>query len=280
MNFPMNFRFATLGLCALALAGTASAQVLNNKQVNVTQLDDGRQIRLTSGQMLRISLPAQPSTGYSWYIVEQNPSQLQQVGPIQFLPSHSAVGSRGTQVLTFRAMSGGSSKLRLAYGRQWETSTGPIDRFMLLVSVDQAGMPDSHRVDERWNHKDVTIEVNDILIVQLDSNPSSGYQWSLTRNSPFILEFVGDDYIPPRDRRAGTMGKQVFTFRGKRSGTVSLSFAYTGPDRRVPKTFDINVRVVPVANPRPQPGWPGVGGPGQNVGGGKGQGWGIMRGGG
>jgi len=73
----------------------------------------------------------------------------------------------------------------------------------------------------------VDVKVGDTVIVELESNPSTGYSWQVTGEGPFELqgepEFVQDG---ADDDRVGAGGIERFTFErtGDEQGTLRLEY--------------------------------------------------------
>ncbi|NTU71817.1 MAG: protease inhibitor I42 family protein [Coriobacteriia bacterium] len=105
-----------------APSGTAPARA--------SQQDAGATVQLAKKQMLLVTLPANPSTGYMWEITAM-PSIVETVGEPLFNDAAgksggNAVGSAGEMTFTFRTLKGGKGTLELAYRRPWETGV-PAD---------------------------------------------------------------------------------------------------------------------------------------------------------
>lgn len=115
-------------LAAFSGCATKTALALEAK-------DNGRQIELEIGQTLAISLEGNPSTGYTWEMVESEDSILRQVGEIEFEAESDLVGAPGTQTLRFQAVESGQTELKLVYHRPWETDVEPLETFTLQVTV-------------------------------------------------------------------------------------------------------------------------------------------------
>jgi C1A family cysteine protease len=94
------------------LAGRATAV-----ELNVSEVDAGRQVELDKSHVLVVNLEANPSTGYSWQ-VEAN-KVLRQVGEAEFKAT-DRLGAPTTQVLRFQAIASGQTTLNLVYRRPWE----------------------------------------------------------------------------------------------------------------------------------------------------------------
>lgn len=93
----------------------------------LTEADNGKPVTLKVGDTLTVQLASNPSTGYSWKVIEDDTAVLEQVGEPQFdLGSKTPMpGAGGTETFTFRATAAGTTTLTLLYSRPWETDTTP-----------------------------------------------------------------------------------------------------------------------------------------------------------
>lgn len=105
------------------------------RELQLTAADNRSSIELQPGQRLRITLTANPTTGYTWAILEPTDDRiLRQLGEIEFEPESTLVGAGGVQIIRFEAVSAGQSSLKLVYHRPWE-SVEPLESFTLSVTV-------------------------------------------------------------------------------------------------------------------------------------------------
>ncbi len=142
-------RMAGVMLLALALGFALSSSSLSNAprqeppqptEVRVSTADDGRQVQLREGQVLVVSLEANPSTGYTWQVADSEEGAegewiLREAGPIEFQPASTLLGAPGTQILRFHALAEGHDRLRLEYRRPWEGEAEPAGVFSLEVQA-------------------------------------------------------------------------------------------------------------------------------------------------
>ncbi|HSH66154.1 MAG TPA: protease inhibitor I42 family protein, partial [Bacteroidia bacterium] len=86
------------------------------------------------------------------------------------------------------------------------------------------------QINAEQNGKQIAISANQVLEVQLPSNPSTGYGWYLRNNNneiirqvDGIIEQVGDwEFVSGnRAQSIGAPGKQIIRFIGKSSGTTN-----------------------------------------------------------
>jgi inhibitor of cysteine peptidase len=73
---------------------------------------------------------------------------------------------------------------------------------------------------------DVTVQVNETFSIDLESNPTTGYTWNVHADEN-IVNLV-DKIFEERSShgRVGNSGKDIFTFKGLKSGETALHFYY------------------------------------------------------
>ncbi len=130
MNVHRSFIFL---LCALAaIICSACAPTVHT----LTEMDNGSALECSVGDIISISLPANPTTGYAW-TTRGFPSPavlvLTQDEFIAAGASPTAVGVPGRQVFTYEVTGAGKEGIRLAYIRPWVKQSKPAGQFELLV---------------------------------------------------------------------------------------------------------------------------------------------------
>jgi inhibitor of cysteine peptidase len=118
-----------------APAATVSA---HPKEVQLTDADAGKSVKLANGGKLIVALVSNPSTGFRWAVAEPAPVQLRLEGePAYVAPGSTtpAVGAAGTEVFTFAAVSAGTATLTLNYARSFEPDVAPEKTFSITVDI-------------------------------------------------------------------------------------------------------------------------------------------------
>jgi inhibitor of cysteine peptidase len=109
------------------------------KEVQVGAQDNGKRIEVEKGQTLVVTLESNPTTGYSWEVIEGEGTVLQQKGEVEFQPSNAGdqqlVGAGGTETFRFEAAGTGEVTLKLIYHRSWEKGVEPLQTFSMQVTV-------------------------------------------------------------------------------------------------------------------------------------------------
>jgi inhibitor of cysteine peptidase len=117
----------SLSVLLLLLVGCAAS-------TSLTGSDNGKTIQVHVGDEIQIALDANPSTGYGW-AVEKTDGTLLTLKPSNFSASSSAIGSGGTQTLTFVAKSVGTTTLQLKYWRSFVGEKSITRRFAVTIQI-------------------------------------------------------------------------------------------------------------------------------------------------
>ena len=76
----------------------------------------------------------------------------------------------------------------------------------------------------------VELEVGQIIIVTLESNPTTGYWWEQAENQESILEQMGEVEFKPSEtgepQLVGAGGWEIFRFKAISAGQMTLQLVY------------------------------------------------------
>ncbi len=75
------------------------------------------------------------------------------------------------------------------------------------------------RVDDG---KAIEVQPGDTIIVRLDENATTGFQWAVDKSGDDILTLQNSDYAPAPGSKIGGGGQRIFTFRAQKAGAVGL----------------------------------------------------------
>jgi inhibitor of cysteine peptidase len=101
----------------------------------VTEADNGRELTLSRGDTLEVSLPATSGTGYTWQAVPIADPLAKPVGEMKFRTDHAIPGASGNQVFRYLLDASGTGTIEMHYLRPWEKDTPPAKVFKLLLIV-------------------------------------------------------------------------------------------------------------------------------------------------
>jgi inhibitor of cysteine peptidase len=130
---------------------------------------------------------------------------------------------------------------------------GVVDIQDLIALTEQMSevRPPSETVEVNEDNDGGQIEIEQgrILVVTLESNPSSGYMWELAENNKSILKQLGQAKFQPSETSEppipGSGGWESFRFKAIGAGQVTLKLVYhrSWEDVEPLKTFSIQVAV-------------------------------------
>ncbi|MFZ1039712.1 MAG: protease inhibitor I42 family protein [Anaerolineales bacterium] len=94
--------------------------------------------------------------------------------------------------------------------------------------------------------KTVSLHQGDILVVTLNVNTTTGYNWLMQSMDPAILKRVGEPVYTPETNQAGAQGEIVITFQAVKTGQANLILNYMRSfekDTEPINTFEVTVVV-------------------------------------
>ena len=122
---------AAISLAALLLAGCSAKPAT----LELSLSDSGSTQQIAAGQQVRVSLEANPTTGYQWAVDGELPAQVEQVGAPEYKAGSTAIGAGGTEVWTFSGKEPGQGTVRLKYWRSFEPTVPPVKTFSATFDV-------------------------------------------------------------------------------------------------------------------------------------------------
>ncbi|HET9069904.1 MAG TPA: protease inhibitor I42 family protein [Amaricoccus sp.] len=132
-------------LAAALIAGPASAEtVVVRPDLALAAAgrvpEQGRgSVALAVGDTLRVELPAQPGTGYSWEPRPSADAVLEAIANGADCPTGIPTGRFGaveTVCFAYRALTAGETTVAFVYRRHWETLPDGVLRYDLAVGVE------------------------------------------------------------------------------------------------------------------------------------------------
>ena len=126
----------------LVVAGCTSQPATKSVQVSIDELTTEknitRDVEITAGSTLVVSLGSNPSTGYSWSeqaIIDDAAIIRQDKHEFIAADTTGVVGAAGTEEWTFTALEKGTTTLSMDYSRPWEGGEKGVWTFTLNVTV-------------------------------------------------------------------------------------------------------------------------------------------------
>lgn len=106
----------------------------SGKTITIRAARNGATVDAVPGDVIRVEMPVQAGTGYTWQLMPEGSVALATAGLVA--PAAPArPGGPATQVFTLRAAAAGEQALELHYLRPWETGKPPARIFKVSVKV-------------------------------------------------------------------------------------------------------------------------------------------------
>jgi inhibitor of cysteine peptidase len=113
--------------------------------VEVTAKDNDKTVRAVVGNLVRITLESNPSTGYNWELrdFEFGAAVFNSSDLVARKDGNVLFGTPGDTVITLQAVQPGEQDITLVYRRPWEPPDQPAAtfRFRLAVGADESAPP-------------------------------------------------------------------------------------------------------------------------------------------
>ncbi len=120
--------------CATALALMPYRSALAGV-TNATEADNGRELTLSRGDTLEVSLPATSGTGYTWQAAPIADTIVKPVGDMKFKIDNEMPGAAVHQIFRYSVEASGTGSIELRYLRPWEKDAPPAKVFKILLIV-------------------------------------------------------------------------------------------------------------------------------------------------
>jgi len=104
--------------------------------------------------------------------------------------------------------------------------------FVIALLVSSIGLAYGLNVGEVDAGRNLVLRCGEMLVVQLPSNPSTGYSWRMLPFHQGLLAQCGEPgYEPVRSskRLVGAGGRETWKFRAVGAGSLKLTFSYARP---------------------------------------------------
>ena len=75
---------------------------------------------------------------------------------------------------------------------------------------------------------DIEAKTGETFTIELEENPTTGYQWTIAVSDESVVALDKDEYVP-NDKSgevAGSGGTRVLTFKALKAGTATISMVY------------------------------------------------------
>jgi predicted secreted protein len=191
----------------------------------------GAGITVVQGQNFTIQLQSNSSTGYHWELTYDNSSVLF-INRAYSASSIPAAGAQGADVFTFQGTKTGTSVIIFNNISPSNQTTNSVN-YTITCTTSNVTQGNAVLVSQGQN-----------FTIQLQSNPSTGYQWVPTYdNSTLTLvnqAFAGN-VTTANPSVVGAGGIDLFTFQGTKMETSVITFNNVSPSNQTTSSVSYTV---------------------------------------
>lgn len=99
-------------------------------------------------------------------------------------------------------------------------------------------------LDETFDSSTIEVTVGVTIEIQLEGNPTTGYDWTVASGGAPVLVQSGEPYYEPESDLDGAPGVYTWRFEVAEAGTADLRLVYSGPDDEVTPEDSFQISVV------------------------------------
>jgi inhibitor of cysteine peptidase len=168
------------------------------------------------------------------------------VGPGDDAPE----GEGGLSVWDFMAVGSGESTLRLIYQFPGDEEANDVFEINVVVApsleipVEVGDTPEMSLTAED-SGQEIHLEPGEEVEIILDSNPTTGYEWTLAKLDEAVLVQSGEvDYVADEPVAPGSGGLDSWRFEAVAPGTTTLRLEYAASYESNPEPVEVFVITV------------------------------------
>jgi len=75
----------------------------------------------------------------------------------------------------------------------------------------------------------IKVTAGQIFTIRMESNPTTGYSWQLSKDLDNIIVLVTNTFIPPDSKLCGAGGHELWTFKAIGEGQTNIIMKYIRP---------------------------------------------------
>ena len=115
----------------------------------------------------------------------------------------------------------------------------------VLVLAAGCGASTEVRLDANDNGRQIKVKKGQVLVVILESNPTTGYLWEVVECEQRILQQVGEAEFEPESDKIGAPGVATLRFKALNTGSTALRLIHHRPwEKDVDPLATFSLRVV------------------------------------
>jgi predicted secreted protein len=110
--------------------------VTGDNVIIITKQDNGKEIKVKSGDVIQIELEAICTAGYGWYMDKFDSTHLELLSEeTKAISEKGKTGEPAKMIWRFKVLKIGSSSISMDYYRKWEGRENAVDHFSIKIDT-------------------------------------------------------------------------------------------------------------------------------------------------
>jgi inhibitor of cysteine peptidase len=105
-------------------------------------------------------------------------------------------------------------------------STAESDRISQPEAAKNTTLPEPVKISQPDAGKTISLKTGDTLLIELDGNITTGFNWIPAAQDPVLLSQVGGNQVTPESNLPGAPGRIVLQFKAVAQGQTRLRLDY------------------------------------------------------
>jgi len=97
---------------------------------------------------------------------------------------------------------------------------------ILIILLTGCAVNQTVNVNETQNGSSVDLHKGDMLVITLDGNPTTGYQWEMLPNTDGFVEVQGEPDYKSGGNLVGSSGQYSFSIKAVSEGSTRVDLKY------------------------------------------------------
>ncbi|HLV98153.1 MAG TPA: protease inhibitor I42 family protein [Ktedonobacterales bacterium] len=115
---------------------------------------------------------------------------------------------------------------RASFSRRSVILLSAFSLFLLLGGCTGGSGPSTLNLTAKDANKTFQLHPGDQVVIVLDANPSTGFDWDIDQTNSAVLTLQGKTFQASSSGLPGSGGSDTFTFKALSTGTVNLRLKY------------------------------------------------------
>ena len=175
-----------------------------------------------------IELPTIPEEGYNWFATDLDETILIQIDQAEYIADMDEDSAGGVTRIQFKAVGPGETNLALEYANMSPETSDYVSQnsFGMTVVVMGEGPNTVVVTPDPTGPQMATLNVGDMLVVEMPTIPEEGFEWVLPYLETAILSQVGEAKYIPDTAEGSAGGVTLFQFKAVGPGETNLALEF------------------------------------------------------